>query len=102
MVRSEVIDAIVAMLSERGDGVIASKHGALCAFRVAAVGDGRFAVRDEVTMEPTGEHLGREEVLGNIRRELDGMDDGFLCMAFTGLSDKRLRLDADGQGFVAE
>lgn len=97
LTRAEVIDAIVAMLSAQGDGTVASKHGALCDFRVKPLGEDRFARRDELTLEPTGEVLTRHQVLANIRCELERMDAGFLCMAYAGLADRRLRAESGGE-----
>lgn len=99
LTRDEVIDAIVALLAAQGDGTVASKHGALCEFRVKPLGEDRFAKRDEVTLEPTGEILTRDKVLANIRCELARMDSGFLCSAYEGLADRRLRLET-GKRFV--
>lgn len=92
-----MIGAIVAMLAAQGDGTVASKHGALCEFRVKPLGEDRFARRDEVTLKPTGAVLTRHQVLANTRCELERMDVGFLCMAYAGLAEKRLRVESDGE-----
>ena len=91
-----VVLAIVALLAGKGDGTVASKHGALCDFRVRPLGEDRFGIRDPVTLEQTDGVLTRHEVLSNIRCELERMNAGFLCMAYEGLADKRLRVESEG------